>query len=291
MKDFMKTISVFGLGYVGVVTAACFAKEGHNVMGVDISKEKVEMLNNGISPIIEDKIEDLVKQAVSSGRFSSSIDHNNAVQNSDFIFICVGTPSRKNGSLDTSFIERVCENIGQTLQTTKHKPTIVVRSTLLPGSMEKIVIPTLERASSNSIEEIADVLFNPEFLREGSAVNDFFNPPKIVIGESQKGSGDKLMDLYSRLVAPRFIVNYKVSEMVKYCDNMFHALKVTFANEVGHFCLEMGIDSQKVMDIFVSDEKLNISKKYLRPGFAFGGACLPKDLRAFNYNEIGRAHV
>lgn len=279
----MSTISVFGLGYVGVVTAACFAKEGHNVIGVDVSQEKVDMLNAGFSPIVEDQIGDLVKEAVESGKLKAYSDAEYAVNHSDIIIICVGTPSARNGALDTGYIVRVCEDIGSVLKKSKKQPLIVLRSTMLPGSMENVVIPTLEKAVGAPINEITRVIFHPEFLREGSSVYDFYNPPKIVVGESENGGGEDLMQLYTGIDAPRFIVSYNEAEMVKYCDNMYHALKVTFANEIGQFCYEIGVDSHEVMKIFISDRKLNISEKYLTPGFAFGGSCLPKDLRAFNY--------
>lgn len=279
----MKKISVFGLGYVGVVTAACFAKEGHQVIGIDISKDKVDLLNNGKSPIVEEQIEDLISLAVNSGKLKCYTDSLIAIEQTDIIFICVGTPSAKNGSLNTSYIKNVCLDIGSKLSEIDKKPLVVVRSTLLPGSIEKVVIPSLEEASGKSINQIAKVLFHPEFLREGSSVYDFNFPPKIVVGESENGGGKELLELYENIEAPRFVVDYKIAEMVKYCDNMFHALKVTFGNEVGQFCKAFGIDSHEVMNIFISDEKLNISNKYLRPGYAFGGSCLPKDLRAFNY--------
>jgi GDP-mannose 6-dehydrogenase len=281
----MTSIGIFGLGYVGVVTAACFAKEGYRVYGVDISDTKVQLINEGHSPIIEDQIGELVKEAVGSGNLTAHTSAELVVEKCDILFVCVGTPSARNGSLHTGFVERVCRDIGAAAVKLQKRPLLVVRSTLLPGSINTVVIPALEKGSGHPANEVAEVLFHPEFLREGSSVYDFYNPPKIVVGKGP-GSGDgarRLTDLYRNIEAPTFVVDYQVAEMVKYCDNMFHAVKVTFANEVGQFCMEAGIDSHEVMKIFVSDTKLNISDKYLKPGFAFGGSCLPKDLRAFTY--------
>jgi len=282
----MKSIGIFGLGYVGVVTAACMAKEGYRVYGVDISETKVQLINEGFSPIVEEQIGELVKDAVSNGNLTAHTDAELVVSNCDILFVCVGTPSAKNGSLNTDYIERVCMDIGLAAAKLKKKVLLVVRSTLLPGSIEKVVLPAVARGAGKPVSEVAEVLFHPEFLREGSSVYDFYNPPKIVVGESGNGGSggaQKLMELYRNIDAPTFVVEYKIAEMVKYCDNMYHAIKVTFANEVGQYCVEADIDSHEVMKIFVSDVKLNISDKYLKPGFAFGGSCLPKDLRAFNY--------
>lgn len=281
----MSKIGVFGLGYVGVVTATCFAKEGYRVHGIDVSDIKVRLLNEGKSPIVEEHIGEMIKEAVDSGCLTASTSVDEAVANCDILFVCVGTPSEKNGSLYTGFVERVCIDIGEAASRLKKHPIVVIRSTILPGTMESLVIPSIEKGAGCPVREVAEVVFHPEFLREGTSVYDFYNPPKIVIGVGPyAGNGSRqLTDLYKNIDAPTFIVEYKVAEMVKYCDNMFHAIKVTFANEVGQFCIEAGIDSHDVMKIFVSDVKLNISEKYLKPGFAFGGSCLPKDLRAFNF--------
>ncbi|MFT3682739.1 MAG: nucleotide sugar dehydrogenase [Ferruginibacter sp.] len=280
----MKSIAIFGLGYVGVVTAACFAKEGYRVYGVDVSDIKVQMINDGLSPIVEDQIGELVKDVVANGYLTAHTDVDHVISKCDIVFVCVGTPSAKNGSLNTDYIERVCTDIGLAAAKQDKKVLLVVRSTLLPGSIEKVVIPSIEKGTGKPVNDVAEVLFHPEFLREGSSVYDFYNPPKIVVGKSGNGDGAKrLVELYRNIDAPTFIVDYQVAEMVKYCDNIFHAVKVTFANEIGQYCTEADIDSHEVMKIFVSDVKLNISDKYLKPGFAFGGSCLPKDLRAFNY--------
>ena len=281
-------ISVFGLGYVGVVTAACFAKEGHQVLGVDISEDKVAQLNAGRSPIVEDAIGELIADARASGLLLATTDAGSAVASSDLIIVCVGTPSASNGSLDTSHVAAVCRQIGTLLKTAAHRPTLVIRSTMLPGSMRKLVVPALMEVAGDNLGNLCTVVFHPEFLREGSSVRDFYDPPKIVIGEENPGDGDQLMMLYTGFTAPVFRAPYEVAEMVKYCDNMFHALKITFANEIGLFCAGLGIDSHQVMEIFCSDTKLNISKSYLRPGFAFGGSCLPKDMRAFLHSARQR---
>lgn len=277
-------ISVFGLGYVGVVTAACFAKDGHRVLGVDISEDKVTQLNAGQSPIVEDSIGELIAEARASGLLSATTDASSAVSTGEIIIVCVGTPSAANGALETAHVFAVCRQIGTMLKTTNHKPTLVIRSTMLPGSMRNLVLPALMESAGDNLGNLCTVVFHPEFLREGSSVRDFYDPPKIVIGEQNAGDGDQLMGLYSGFTAPVFRAPYEVAEMVKYCDNMFHALKITFANEIGLFCAGLGIDSHQVMEIFCSDTKLNISKSYLRPGFAFGGSCLPKDMRAFLYS-------
>lgn len=281
-------ISVFGLGYVGVVTAACFAKEGHQVLGVDISEDKVAQLNAGQSPIVEDAIGGLIADARASGLLSATTDAGTAVSSSDIIIVCVGTPSAANGSLETSHVYVVCRQIGALLENATRRPTIVIRSTMLPGSMRNLVLPALMEAAGENLKNLCTVVFHPEFLREGSSVRDFYDPPKIVIGENKPGEGDQLMELYSGFSAPVFRAEYEVAEMVKYCDNMFHALKITFANEIGLFCAGLGIDSRQVMEIFCADTKLNISRSYLRPGFAFGGSCLPKDMRAFLHSARQR---
>jgi len=278
----MMNISVFGIGYVGIVTAACFAEEGCNVICVDVVEEKVNNLNAGISPVIEDKIDELVERNVKAGRLSATTDGEHAILNTDMSMICVGTPSDRHGALDNRYVEQVAKEIGEALRTKKSNQTIVLRSTVLPGTFNELLIPVLEKWSHKKAGEDFDVLFHPEFLREGTSVYDFYNPPKIVIGETNKGSSSVLMEMYGKkFKAPRIVCDAKEAEMVKYCDNLFHALKITFANEIGQYCYKKGIDSHHVMDIFCKDRKLNISTKYLKPGFAFGGSCLPKDLKAF----------
>ncbi len=276
-------ISVFGMGYVGTVSAACLARDGHEVVGVDPNQTKVELINQGRSPIIERDIDGIVAAASRDGRLRATDDVAEAVGATDLSMICVGTPSRPNGSLDLTFVERVAQQIGEALSDKENFHVVVARSTMLPGSVNDLLIPTLEAHSKKSAGNDFGVCNNPEFLREGSAVNDFDHPPKTVIGETDNRSGKLLAELYGHLDAPIFRTSVETAEMVKYTDNVFHALKVGFANEIGNICKELGIDSHEVMDIFCEDRKLNLSPYYLKPGFAFGGSCLPKDVRALTY--------
>jgi GDP-mannose 6-dehydrogenase len=278
-----KKISIFGLGYVGTVSAACLAKDGHRVIGVDPNSTKVDLINAGKSPIIEEDIGELIESGVSSGLLSAVVDPAFAVAETDISLICVGTPSQRNGSLDLTYVASVCREIGEELKKKRGRHIVILRSTTLPGSMRETVIPTLESASELVAGEEFGVCNNPEFLREGTAVYDYYNPPKIVIGELESGDGDVLADLYGDLDAPMVRASVDTAEMVKYVDNVWHALKVSFANEIGNICKQLNLDGQEVMSIFCKDEKLNLSPYYLRPGFAFGGSCLPKDLRALNY--------
>jgi GDP-mannose 6-dehydrogenase len=273
-------ISVLGLGYVGAVVAGCLARKGHEVIGVDHEPAKVELVNAAKSPIIEKDIAQIIEQQVGSGHLSATTDVTVAVQSSDLILICVGTPSRANGDIEVTHVRRVCEQVGAALRAHGGAPVVIVRSTVLPGTMRKLVIPTLEASSGRIAGTDFGVCVNPEFLREGSAVHDYLNPPKTVIGELNRASGDVLASLYAGISAPLIRTDIETAEMVKYADNAWHALKVGFANEVGNFCKALQVDSHRVMDIFCRDTKLNLSSCYLKPGFAFGGSCLPKDLRA-----------
>jgi len=277
-------ISIFGLGYVGTVSAGCLAAEGHQVIGVDPVADKVNLINRGCSPIVEADIEAILAAAVKAGRLSATQDPAEAIEATELSFVCVGTPSQANGNLDLHFIRRICEQIGQALRGKHDRHTVVIRSTILPGTMRKVVIPTLEEFSGKVAGQDFGVCNNPEFLREGSAVRDFRCPPKTVIGELDKASGELLAGLFAALPAPLIRTDLYTAEMVKYVDNSWHALKIGFANEIGNICDSFEIDPQKVMDIFCQDQKLNISAAYLRPGFAFGGSCLPKDLRALSYH-------
>lgn len=275
-------ISVFGLGYVGAVASACLAKEGHKVLGVDPNQTKVDLINEGQTPIIEKDIGDIIRNVVDNGQLCATTDVNEAINESDISLICVGTPSQLNGSLDLTYVRRVCEQIGLALKETKFH-VVVARSTMLPGTMRQLVIPTLEEHSGKTAGVDFGVCNNPEFLREGSAVYDFYHPPKTVIGETDKRSGDLVQALYKNLDAPLIRTSIETAEMVKYTDNVWHALKVGFANEIGNICKAVGIDGHEVMEIFCQDLKLNLSPYYLKPGFAFGGSCLPKDVRALTY--------
>ena len=276
----MTRISIFGLGYVGSVSAACLADRGASVTGVDVSGLKVEMINAGTSPIVEEGMAELVAAGVASGRLSATSDVASAVATSDLSLICVGTPSQANGGLDLTAVQRVSESIGLALRDKDGPHVVVVRSTMLPGSTESIVIPTLERTSGRNLGDGLAVCYHPEFLREGSSIRDFHNPPFTIIGGEDEAAMSQVAALYDGIEAPVITTGYQVSEMLKYACNAFHALKITFANELGRICKEQGIDSHAVMDLFARDTKLNISTAYLRPGFAFGGSCLPKDLRA-----------
>lgn len=276
-------ISVFGLGYVGAVSAGCLAKEGHEIIGVDPNQTKVDLINAGQTPIIEDQIGEIIQQAVQTGVLRATTSTEEAINGTEMSLICVGTPSQFNGSLDLSYVRRVCEQIGSVLKSKEDFHLVVVRSTMLPGSMRSLVIPALEESSGKVAGVGFGVCNNPEFLREGTAVHDFYHPPKTVIGETDRKSGDMLASVYAKMEAPLIRTEVEVAEMVKYTDNNWHAVKVAFANEIGSICKAAGIDSHKVMDIFCQDTKLNISPYYMRPGFAFGGSCLPKDVRALTY--------
>jgi GDP-mannose 6-dehydrogenase len=276
-------ISVLGLGYVGAVSAGCLARDGHEVTGVDPERNKVELINGGRSPIIEKDIGSIIAEQVAAGRLRATTDLAAAVRHTDMSLICVGTPSLPNGGIDLKYVRRVCEEIGRTLATHQGAPVIVMRSTMLPGTMRDVVIPTLEKFSGKRAGDEFGVCINPEFLREGTAVHDYDHPPKTVIGEVSRASGDLLAAVYARMPGPMIRTDIETAEMVKYADNAWHALKVGFANEIGNLCKAVGVDAHKVMDIFCQDQKLNLSPYYLKPGFAFGGSCLPKDVRALLY--------
>jgi len=277
-------VSVFGLGYVGSVSAACLADLGHEVIGVDVHPMKVDMINAGHSPVIEAELGALIAGSVATGRIRATAEAAQAIAASQLSLICVGTPSADNGGLDLTFVERVCQQIGAALADKQDYHVVVVRSTMLPGSTEERLIPILEQAAGKRAGHDFGVVFNPEFLREGSAVHDFHHPPFTVIGQCDLRAAEIAAGMYADVQAPLLLVPIKVAEMVKYANNTFHALKVTFANELGNICKQQGIDSHQVMDIFCMDEKLNLSPYYLKPGFAFGGSCLPKDLRALLYH-------
>ena len=276
-------VSIFGLGYVGTVCLGCLAKDGHNVVGVDVVAAKVESMATGVAPIVEPKLPEMIAEAHRAGRISATTSAARAIHGTDISLVCVGTPSESNGSLNLAYVKRACQEIGEAQRHKSGRHVVVFRSTMLPGTTEDVLIPILESSSGKKAGAGFEVCYNPEFLREGSSVDDFYGPPKIVVGEATPGSGDRLMQLYEGIDAPRIRTSIRVAEMVKYCDNAYHALKATFANEVGYLCRGLGVDSHEVMAIFCQDRKLNISDAYLKPGFAFGGSCLPKDLRALTY--------
>lgn len=277
-------ISVFGLGYVGTVSAACFAQQNHQVIGVDINSQKVKIIDNGRSPVIERDIDEIISESVSAGLLCATEDAYEAIMGSDLSFICVGTPSNSNGSLDLSYVTRVCNEIGRALKDKAEFHIVVLRSTVLPGTTQAVVIPALQESSRKIAGQDFGFIHNPEFLREGTAVYDFYHPPFTVIGAQDQRSAEVIKNLYEGLEAPVFTVPVESAEMIKYTCNAFHALKVSFANEIGNICKKHNIDSHQIMDIFCEDDKLNLSPYYLKPGYAFGGSCLPKDLRALLYH-------
>lgn len=276
-------ISVFGLGYVGCVSAACLAHDGHKVIGVDVNPQKVETVAAGRSPIVEPGLEELLAEGVHAGRLSTTTNAHEAVAASDVSLICVGTPSNGNGSLSLHYVESVCREIGDALRGKTAHHVVVVRSTVLPGTCAGNLIPLLEESSGRTAGEDFGVAMNPEFLREGSAIHDYYRPSQIVIGELDKRSGDATQALYDGIDAEVVRTTIETAETVKYASNAFHATKVAFANEIGRVCKAHGVDGHEVMSILCQDRRLNISPAYLKPGFAFGGSCLPKDLRALLY--------
>jgi GDP-mannose 6-dehydrogenase len=279
----MQKISVFGLGYVGAVTAGCLAGKGHEVLGVDVNPMKVEMLDSGRSPVLEPGLDELVSESHTQNRLHGTTDPATAIRTTDISFLCVGTPSLRTGKLDLSSVERSCRQVGEALRSKKEFHTIVLRSTILPGTSVTLAIPTLEAASGKRNGVDFAVCTNPEFTREGSAVSDFMKPAMTVLGAHDPAHLVPLREIYSWVPGRVLETSLGVSEMVKYVSNTYHALKVSFGNEIGVLCKEMGIDGKEVMDVFASDTKLNISRAYLTPGFAFGGSCLPKDVRALSY--------
>lgn len=276
-------ISIFGIGYVGAVTGACLARDGHDVVAVDINPTKVDILNAGCSPITEPGLDELIETGVRMKRLSATSNAEEAIAETDVSLVCVGTPSAPNGSLDTSYVKRTGEEIGRALARKSQFHSVVIRSTVLPGTTENIVIPAIELGSGKRRGEGFGVAFFPEFLREGSAIRDFDKPGTIVIGVLDETTRDRLLSLHERLDETPQILGMRAAEAIKYANNSWHALKVSFANEMGLICKAFRVDSHEVMDALCKDTKLNISPAYLKPGFAFGGSCLPKDVRALRH--------
>jgi len=276
-------ISIFGIGYVGCVSAACLARAGHDVIGVDVNSTKVDIINSGASPIVEPQINELIHDVVNARKLSATTDSSQAVKATEISLVCVGTPSKPNGSLDLGHIRRVCEQIGAALADKSERHTVVIRSTMLPGSVESVVQTALESTSGKKAGKDFGLCVNPEFLREGTSLKDFYAPPFTLIGAGDEQTMAIVTRLYADIEAPVFTTSIKTAEMVKYVSNCFHALKVSFANEIGNICKELELDSHEVMNVFCADTKLNLSSYYLKPAFAFGGSCLPKDVRAVTY--------
>jgi len=276
-------VNVFGLGYVGCVTAACLAKAGHEVTGVDIDEEKVSMVNAGTSPVVEPGLGALLAEVVEARRLRATSSTPEALQNSEIGLICVGTPSRASGQLGLDALERVGQEIGRALADRAEPYTVVLRSTVLPGTTERVLVPALRAGAGHELTPPPRIAVNPEFMREGSSLRDFAHPPFTLVGCVDPGTAATLQSLYSAVDAPFVHTAVRTAEMVKYASNAFHALKVCFANEIGDVGAALGADAHEAMRIFLMDRKLNISEAYLRPGFAFGGSCLPKDLRALVY--------
>lgn len=276
-------IAVFGLGYVGSVSAACFAAAGHDVIGVEVNPGKLAMIRQGRPPVSEPGLDDLLAEVIASGKLQATDDTAEAVRRSDVSLVCVGTPSRRNGSLDSTYLERVVQQIGEALAGRSEYHVIAIRSTMLPGILETVLVPIVEQASGRRVGPDIGMCVNPEFLRESTAIADFRDPPFTIVGEVDPRAGDVLLGAYAHLAAPVHRVRPAEASMVKYASNAYHALKVAFSNEIGALSEQLGIDGRVVMRIFCEDRDLNISHRYLRPGFAFGGSCLPKDVRALNF--------
>ncbi len=277
-------VAIFGLGYVGFTAMCCIAKEGHDVIGFDVSEKKVNQINQGISPITEPGVDELLREGLDAGRISAHTEIKNHIHDCDMAIVCVGTPSAPDGSHNMSYIAEVTRQIAAAVNRDRTSPlTVVYRSTIRPGTVEGLIAPIFAAELGEDFERSIELVYNPEFLRESSAIKDYFDPPKIVIG-TVDGQPNARMDILNQNIsAPTFYVRLGESEITKFVDNTWHAVKVAYANEIGRVCLQLGLSASKVHEIFVSDTKLNISPYYTRPGGAFGGSCLPKDVRAMQY--------
>ena len=277
-------IAIYGLGYVGLTAAGCLTRQGHTVLGVDVSDDKIAAINAGRSPISEPGLAELLADAVADGRLEAMKHPGNRLDECDVAMVCVGTPSAPDGSHDMSYIAQVSRQIAGTVSPYRAEPlTVVYRSTIRPGSMDEMIAPIFKQVLDGATERAVELVYNPEFLREATAVKDYFAPPKIVIGTADGQPSANMDDLYAEIEAPTFYTGFREAEFTKFVDNTFHAVKVAFANEIGRVCGQLGISAAKVHEIFIADTKLNISPYYLRPGGAFGGSCLPKDVRALQW--------
>ncbi|MGH8642714.1 MAG: nucleotide sugar dehydrogenase [Burkholderiales bacterium] len=276
-------ISIFGLGYVGAVSLACLARDGHSVIGVDIDPAKLELIRSGRTPVVEEGMVDLMAKVATSGRISVTTEAVQAVLRSELSLICVGTPSAPNGSQDLSAMIKLAHELGRSMRAKADRHVFVFRSTVVPGTVEDVLRPIIERESGKKSGRDFDVCFQPEFLREGTSIRDYDRPPFTVVGADTEAPVNRLRELYGHLPCEFYATSIRAAEMVKYCCNNFHALKITFANETARLCEALGVDAFQVMDLVCKDRQLNISPAYLKPGFAFGGSCLPKDLRATLY--------
>jgi GDP-mannose 6-dehydrogenase len=276
-------ISIFGLGYVGAVSLACLAREGHNVVGVDVDPAKLQLISDGKTPVVEEGMVELMAKVVTSGRVTVTSDVGQALRGTEVSLICVGTPSAANGSQDQGAVLKLAAEMGQALRSVDHQHVFVFRSTLVPGTVEDVLRPIIEENSGKKEGRDFHVCFQPEFLREGSSIRDYDQPPFTIVGANGDQAPAVLRRLFGHLPCDFHVTSVRAAEMVKYCCNNFHALKITFANETARLCDALGVDPFEVMDLVCRDTQLNISKAYLKPGFAFGGSCLPKDLRATMY--------
>lgn len=284
-----RRISVFGLGYIGTVTAACMARDGHQVLGVDVDASKVESIREGRSPVVEPGLDVLVAQQVQSGRLTATTDGQAAVRQSDCVLVCVGTPSRADGSIDDRALANVLREIIFAHQTARKPLDLVIRSTMLPNVLLEEIMPPLEELGREQWGDTLHLAVNPEFLRTTTAIRDFDSPPFIVVGSESSEAAQRVQGLYRQQHVPRFNTDIRTASLVKYVSNAFHALKIAFANEIGTMAASFGVSGPHLMELFCQDTQLNISRAYLRPGFAFGGSCLPKDVRALNHLAQQRA--
>ena len=272
-------ISIFGLGYVGCVSLGCLAQNGNQIIGVDVEPLKVDLINQGKPTIIEKDIDNIIAEQHSLGRIRATANVHEAVNETEISIICVGTPSGPEGHLNLDYIFKTAQQIGEVLKEKDGFHVVAIRSTVLPGTNMKVGA-MIEEASGKKRNVDFSVVSNPEFLREGTAVADYYNPPYTVIGSDNEKAKEIMTEVYSQVGGSMEIVEIPVAELIKYINNSYHALKVVFGNEVGSVCKKLGIDSHEVMRLFCLDTKLNLSPYYFKPGFAYGGSCLPKDLKA-----------